>query len=953
MASKEFIDTLLTGNNAGFIETQYMRFSENPASVGNDWQAFFKRMENGAASLAGLQKPTWARKDWPPEGVEESQTETIKTAKPSEAKISPREIRKATLDSLRALMMIRSYRVRGHLIAELDPLGLEERPPHPELEPESYGFGETDFDRPIFIDNLLGLESATVREILKILHRTYCSSVGVEFMHINVPEEKAWIQKRIEGRDKDIQFSSEGKRAILQKLVAAEQFEKFLGRKFVGTKRFGLDGGEAMVPALEAIIKTGGQLGIKEIVIGMAHRGRLNVLANVLQKPYRAIFNEFHGGSYKPEDVQGSGDVKYHLGTSADREFDGNKVHLSLTANPSHLEAVDPVALGKTRAKQVQMNDETHEKVATLLIHGDAAFAGQGIVAECFMLSGLNGYSTGGTIHFIINNQIGFTTHPHHSRSSPYPSASAKIVQAPIFHVNGDDPEAVVFVTKLATEFRQTFKKDVVVDMVCYRRFGHNESDEPAFTQPKMYARIKTHKGVAELYRDRLINEGILDQQAYEAQKTGYLEPLETELKAAQDYKPKKADRFEKKWKGMEESGNHTAEPPTGVAEKTLKQIGKTLTRVPEGFNIHKTLARGLANKTKMFEAGAGVDWATAEALAFGTLLKEGFGVRLTGQDTIRGTFSHRHAKFIDQQTEEAYCPLETVAGKTHFEAIDSPLSETGVLGFEYGFSQAEPNILVVWEAQFGDFVNGAQVVIDQFISSAEAKWLRYSGLVMLLPHGYEGQGPEHSSARLERFLQLCAENNMQVANCTTPANYFHILRRQLHRDYRKPLIIMTPKSLLRHKGAVSSLKEMAEKTCFQPLLPDPTKTDPVKINRLILCSGKVYYDLVKERDKRGQKDTYIIRLEQLYPFPEKNLQKTLASFENVEKIVWCQEEPKNMGAWFFVEPRLEEVFAKTGLKNLKRALYAGRKESAATATGLASVHEKEQATLVDQALTL
>ena len=1014
MSANDVFETLLSGNNAGFIELQYSRFSNNPNSVDGDWRAFFERMEDGVSKFIG---PSWGRSDWPPT---DSPAEKKPAAVP--ATVSQEDIRRATLDSLRALMMIRSFRVRGHLRAHLDPLKLEERPEHPELQPASYGFEKSDYDRQIFLDNVLGLETGSVNEILEILDRTYCSSVGVEFMHISEPDEKAWIQKRIEGRDKEIHFTPEGKKAILQKLIEAEQFEKFLGKKFVGTKRFGLDGGEAMIPAfntfsepdekawiqkriegrdkeihftpegkkailqklieaeqfekflgkkfvgtkrfgldggeamipaLEGVIKTGGALGVEEIVLGMAHRGRLNILANVMKKPYRAIFNEFQGGSYKPDEVQGSGDVKYHLGTSTTREFDGNKVYLSLSANPSHLEAVDPVVLGRTRAKQTMGGDDDHTRVMSLLIHGDAAFAGQGIVAECFMLTGLNGYRTGGTLHFIINNQIGFTTSPHHSRSSPYPSDSAKMVQAPIFHVNGDDPEAVVYVAKLATEFRQTFKKDVVIDMVCYRRFGHNESDEPSFTQPKMYARIKNHPTTQDIYSERLAGEGTVSSAEFTGMKKGFIETLDGETRASEDFKPA-ADRFEGRWKGLHNKDRKIGFTETGVAKKVLGDIGKTLTTIPDGFNIHRTLNRFLKARGKMFETREGVDWATGEALALGTLLHENYSIRFVGQDTIRGTFSQRHSDFIDQVTEKRFRPLSGIKTTAHLEIIDSPLSETGVLGFEYGFSQADPKTLVVWEAQFGDFVNVAQVVIDQFISSAEAKWQRSSGLVMLLPHGFEGQGPEHSSARLERFLQMCAENNMQVANCSTPANYFHILRRQMLREFRKPLIIMTPKSLLRHKAAVSALDDFTTDTGFRHVLEDDSPVLKDKdIQRVVMCSGKVYYDILAERDKRGLKDTYILRVEQLYPFPEKMISTELKRFSGLKIVVWCQEEPQNMGAWTFIEPLIENVLTEVGLKIVTRAKYAGRKAAASPATGQASTHEKEQAELVDLALTL
>ncbi|GER07878.1 hypothetical protein JCM17843_21880 [Kordiimonadales bacterium JCM 17843] len=677
-----------------------------------------------------------------------------------------------------------------------------------------------------------------------------------------------------------------------------------------------------MVPALEGVIKTGGQNGVKEIILGMPHRGRLNVLATVMQKPFRQIFHEFHGGAAHPEEVEGSGDVKYHLGTSSDRDFDGNEVHLSLSPNPSHLEAVDPVVLGKARAKQTQRMDAERGEVLSLLLHGDAAFAGQGLVAECLMLSGLRGYRTGGTVHFIVNNQIGFTTSPSYSRSSPYPSDVAKMVQSPIFHVNGDDPEAVVFACKVATEFRQAFKKDVVVDMFCYRRFGHNEADEPAFTQPLMYAAIKKHTSVTQVYAKRLEAEGVVTADEVAAWIDEFHTMLEEEFEAGKNHKPNKADWLEGRWTGFSqpEATNQARRAETGVDVATLREVGSVLTTIPDSFNPHRTLRRILDAKDQMIEQGTGLDWATGEALAYGTLLSEGYHVRLSGQDSGRGTFSQRHAVWVDQKTEERYIPLDMVKKGAHFEVLDSPLSEAGVLGFEYGYSLAEPMALVLWEAQFGDFANGAQVIIDQFIASGEAKWLRMSGLVMLLPHGYEGQGPEHSSARLERYLQLCAEDNMQVANCTTPASYFHILRRQMHRKFRKPLIIMTPKSLLRHKRATSSLADMGPGSQFHRVLRDDAETKPgttlalnsdKDIKRVILCSGKVYYDLVDEREAREQTDSYILRVEQLYPFPHETMVAELKRFKNAKSIVWCQEEPKNMGAWTFIEPHLEAAMQK------------------------------------------
>lgn len=946
--------SFLTGVNSAFLEQQYARFVENPETLDENWHGFFADLgDDAAAALGAVRGASWA-----PEGgpfvTSVPPEEPIEAVAPAPAPVADADtLRAATLDSLRALMLIRSYRVRGHLNANLDPLGIEGRDPHPELDPATYGFTEADMDRPIFIDNVLGLETATMREIEKVLRLTYSGNIGYEFMHIQYPEQKAWIQERIEGHNYRPHFTEEGRRKILEQLTHAEGFERFLHLKYTGTKRFGCDGAESLIPLLEAINKRAALSGVKEIVIGMPHRGRLNVLANVMAKPYLNIFAEFQGTSAHPDDVQGSGDVKYHLGTSADREFEGASVHLSLSANPSHLEAVNPVVLGKARAKQLQHDDTDRDKVLSVIMHGDAAFAGQGIVAECFALSDLRGYRTGGTIHVVVNNQIGFTTSPGYSRSSPYPSDLAKGIQAPVIHVNGDDPEAVVHAARLATDFRQTFHRDVVIDMFCYRRHGHNEGDEPAFTQPLMYRQIKDHKPTRQIYADFLEKIALLKPGEAEEIRAAFHAKLEDDFNAASNFKPNKADWLEGVWKGLKTASGDARRGKTAVREKTLRDIGETLTNVPEDFNLHRTIRRQLAAKKEIIKSGEGVDWATAEALAFGSLLAEGHGVRLSGQDSQRGTFSQRHAVFIDQETEDRFIPLEHIApDQAKFEVVDSMLSEFAVLGFEYGYSQTAPNSLVMWEAQFGDFANGAQVIVDQFISSGESKWLRMSGLVMLLPHGYEGQGPEHSSARLERYLQLCAEDNMQVANCTTPANYFHILRRQVHRDFRKPLILMTPKSLLRHKRAVSSLSDLAGKTSFHRVLWDDCPVDADdKIKRVVICSGKIYYDLWEEREKNDIKNVVVLRAEQLYPFPYRSLTKELRRFPNAE-IVWCQEEPKNQGAWTFVAPRLEEIFQTLGRGN-DRVRYFGRTEHASTATGLLRKHLDEQAKIVSEATTV
>lgn len=971
--------SFMQGHNAEYLEQLYARYAQDPNSVEESWRAFFASLGDAPADAkAEAAGPSWARGDWPLQpaddlthaltgewpaaAVEVKGAEKKIREKAADAgiELTDAQVQRAVLDSIRALMIIRAYRIRGHLIADIDPLGMRDQTPHPELDPRSYGFTDADMDRPIFIDNVLGLQMASMRQIMEIVKRTYCGTFALQYMHISNPEQSSWLKERIEGYGKEIAFTREGRKAILNKLVEAEGFEKFLHVKYMGTKRFGLDGGEALIPAMEQIIKRGGALGVKEIVIGMPHRGRLSVLANVMGKPYRAIFNEFQGGSFKPEDVDGSGDVKYHLGASSDRTFDDNTVHLSLTANPSHLEAVNPVVLGKVRAKQDQLGDTERHQVLGILLHGDAAFAGQGVVAEGLGLSGLRGHRTGGTIHIVVNNQIGFTTAPHFSRSSPYPTDIALMVEAPIFHVNGDDPEAVVHAAKVATEFRQKFGKDVVIDIFCYRRFGHNEGDEPMFTNPMMYNRIKKHKTTLQLYTERLVQDGLIPEGEIEDMKAAFQARLNDEFEAGKEYKPNKADWLDGRWSHLNREGEDYQRGETAIKPKTMKEIGKALVTTPQNFVLHKTVARLLETKQEMFDTGQGFDWATAEALAFGSLLNEGYPVRLAGQDSTRGTFSQRHSGLIHQESEERYYPLNNIReGQARYEVIDSMLSEYAVLGFEYGYSLAEPNALVMWEAQFGDFANGAQIMFDQFISSGESKWLRMSGLVMLLPHGFEGQGPEHSSARLERFLQMCGQDNWIVANCTTPANYFHILRRQIHRSFRKPLVLMTPKSLLRHKKAVSRAEEFTTGSSFHRVLWDDAqygnsdiklKSDD-KIRRVVISSGKVYYDLLEERDVRGLDDVYLLRLEQFYPFPAMSLMKELERFKTAE-IVWCQEEPKNQGAWTFVEPNLEWVLTRIGATH-SRATYAGRAASASPATGLASQHKAQQTALINEALTI
>ena len=965
--------SFLSKSNSSYIEQMYEKFCNDPNQLPDSWKQYFDALgEEKELINKETNGASWAPKKiksnvdidldsyekFIPSNLSYSIEEKIKKEKPQS---SPIELEQSTKDSVRAIMMIRAYRIRGHLQADLDPLGLIKKENCPELLPETYGFTENDLDKKIFLDEVLGLKYATLREILEILNRTYCSNIGIEFMHMTDPEEKSWIQQRIEGKDKEIQFTERGRKAILNRLIEAEGFEKYLAKKYVGTKRFGLDGCESLIPAMEQIIKRGGALGCKEVKIGMPHRGRLNILTNVIQKPLKKIFKEFSGD---PGIASGgvSGDVKYHLGASANREFDNNLVHVSLTANPSHLEAVNPVVLGQVRAKQDYHDDAERNKVIPILLHGDAAFAGQGIVAECFAMSGLTGHNIGGTIHIIVNNQIGFTTQPEFSRSSPYPSEVAKMVQAPIFHVNGDDPEAVTYCAKVATEYRQKFKRDVVLDIFCYRKYGHNEGDEPSFTQPLMYKKIKEHPSTLQKFADRLISEKVLTKEEFEDEKNAYQKRLDEEFEASKSYISNEHDWFTGVWSKFTTELGHDRRGDTGIEIEKIKNLGKKLAHIPEGFNAHKTISRIYDARSKMFETGKDFDWAMAETLAFATLVDEGYGVRLVGQDSVRGTFSQRHAAINDQVTAERYYPLKHISNEQgQVEIIDSLLSEMGVLGFEYGYSLTDPDTLVLWEAQFGDFANGAQVIFDQFISSGEKKWTRASGLVMLLPHGYEGQGPEHSSARLERYLQACAQENIQVVNCTTPANYFHVLRRQIHRTFRKPLVVFTPKSLLRHKRCISEIEDFTKQNSFHRVLSDraeysaynliPLAKDD-EIEKVILCSGKVYFDLVDERENLKANKVQIVRIEQLYPFPVKTLARHISRFKNAKKFVWCQEEPYNMGAWSHVEPYINRTLEYIKANSTK-VIYTGRTPSASPATGFLKKHLAQQLEIVNKAITI
>ena len=946
--------SFLSGINSEFINQLYSDYLSDPKSLPQGWRKFFEGLsEDEKLIINDLSGPSWSpekkiSKIYLPLTDLEQENEKTDAFDLGSTK-------QASQDSVRAIMLIRAYRIRGHLIADLDPLSLQKKEDHLELKPETYGFTKKDYNRKIFLDGVLGLQYADLNQILEILKKTYCSTIGYEFMHMSDPDEKAWIRNRIEGPQKDISFTENGKKAILNKILQAEGFEKYLHVKFVGTKRFGLDGGESLIPALEQIIKRGGSLGAKEIKIGMPHRGRLNVLANVMGKPFKAIFSEFFGKSVSAsKDFEG--DVKYHLGASSNREFDGNLVHISLTDNPSHLEAVNPVVLGQVRAKQFFHKDKDRKKVIPVLMHGDAAFAGQGIVAECFAMSGLPGHNIGGTIHVIVNNQIGFTTAPRFARSSPYPSDVAKIAQAPIFHVNGDDPEAVVHCAKIATEYRQKFNRDVVIDMVCYRRFGHNEGDEPSFTQPIMYKKIKSHPTTLSIYGKKLSIEGLTSDKKLQDEKYDFKNYLEREFESSKSYKSE-LKWFDGVWSRFKPGLGKDKRGASGVDKKKLIEIGKKISLIPQNFNIHRTLKRIFEHRLKMFNETNKIDWSTAESLAFATLLTEGFSVRLSGQDSGRGTFSQRHAVLRNQDDHERYIPLNNIKNnQKNFEIIDSLLSELAVLGFEFGYSLSEPETLVLWEAQFGDFANGAQIIIDQFITSGESKWGRASGLVMLLPHGYEGQGPEHSSARLERFLQLCAGENIQVVNCTTPSNYVHVLRRQMHREFRKPLIVMTPKSLLRHKRCISDLSEFSKKSTFHRVLEDDaynkennliTLKKDSKIKKVVMCSGKIYYDLLDTREKFKNQSIVFIRLEQLYPFPAKTLANILKRYKHANYI-WCQEEPKNMGAWNTVRNYIDRTLEMINFRDIN-VKYIGRQASSSTATGNVNKHLAQQKEILEK----
>ena len=947
--------SFLTKSNSAFLEQMYLKYINKDLDLPSSWKNYFDDLGDELDLVVNeIKGPSWAPIKKQINIVEKKPKKEVHSNGSVKNVISENNLQN-NIDSIKAVELIRAYRLRGHLLAKLDPLGLKKTEYLEELHPEYYGFKKSDYKREIFLNGVTNKKYSNINEILTFLNNTYCGPIGYEYMHISNPEERIWLRKRIEEDENEIKFTKNGKEAILNKLIQAEGFEKFLATKYVGTKRFGLDGAESLIPALEQIIKIGGQSQIKEVKIGMSHRGRLNVLANVLQKSYKRIFNEF-AGEFNSSSNEGAGDVKYHLGASSNREFDGNPVHVSLTDNPSHLEAVNPVVLGQTRAKQFFHKDKERNKVIPILIHGDAAFAGQGIVAECFAMSGLPGHNTGGTIHIIVNNQIGFTTSPRFARSSPYPSDVAKMVDAPILHVNGDDPEAVIYATRIATEFRLKFNRDVVVDLICYRRFGHNEGDEPSFTQPLMYEKIRSHPTTLKLYGQKLTQEQIFTEEGVNQKIKTFKDLLDDQFKTAKDYKPK-IEWFEGTWSRYKPEKGKDKRGVTGVDKEIIKSISDRINVIPSEINPHKTVAKVFDLRKKSIDSEKNIDWATAESLAFATLLNEGYPVRLVGQDSGRGTFSQRHSVLRNQSDNSRYIPLNHISeGQKNYEIVDSFLSELAVLGFEYGYSLVEPNTLTLWEAQFGDFANGAQIIIDQFISSGERKWSRASGIVMLLPHGYEGQGPEHSSARLERFLQLCSNDNMQVMNCTTPANYFHALRRQMKRDFRKPLIMMTPKSLLRNKYCVSDLEDFSKNNSFHRVLWDHAidpKTEGFiklknssKIRKVILCSGKVYFDLLEAREKLKIDDVILYRIEQLYPFPAKTLVKELKPYAKSATFHWCQEEPKNMGAWFSVRDYIEWTLDNIKANN-NQISYIGRSPDASPATGYAKRHISQQQEII------
>jgi 2-oxoglutarate dehydrogenase E1 component len=941
--------TYLYSSNAAFIEELYQQFITDPSSVDDEWRMYFQALGDKPADVA----KSLAGTPWNPAHnkvigvVSKEELKAVQSKKP--ANMAEMDMDAISL-GLKAVHLIDAYRTYGHMDVMLDPLGLNKPKYHSDLDHKAHGIRDEDLDKETFLGGYLGIDKIKMRDLIARLKATYSSRVAVEFMHIEDADERAWLQSIFESLAGELPLSREERLAALYDVQEAEMFESYLHTKFPGTKRFSVEGLEGFIAGLKAVVKESAKNGVCECIIGMAHRGRLNTLTKVMGKPYHAMFSEFKGELAFPAELGIPGDVKYHLGASTDIEVNGRKVHMSLTPNPSHLEVVNSVVLGKVRAKQDMLGDSTHSRVLGILIHGDAAFSGQGSVMEALSLSQLTAYHSGGTVHIVTNNQIGFTTNPSDSRSTNYSTDIAKFISVPIFHVSGDDIDAIIFVCKLAAEYRARFKKDVVIDVVGYRKYGHNEGDEPLFTQPIMYHLIKNKVNPADTYIAQLLAESVVTKEEVTAKKVEFKAMLDKEFEVSQTYKAEKADWLSGYWAEFKRADINRKEVSTGVATKKLQEIGKKLCEIPQGFNVNQKIERQLETKAQMISTGQGLDWAAGEALAFATLLDEGYPIRMTGQDAERGTFSHRHAVLTDQVSENRYIPLNNISeSQAQLNIKNSNLSEFAVLGFEYGYSFSNPKALTIWEAQFGDFANGAQVVIDQYISSAEAKWLRMSGLVMLLPHGYEGQGPEHSSARLERYLQLCASDNMQVVYPTTPSSLFHVIRRQMHRNFRKPLIVMSPKSMLRHKLVVSSLNEFSEGTKFELILPETDSSiDPKAVTRVILCSGKVYYDLFEHRQELNRKDVTIIRLEQLYPFPVLALENELKKYPNAE-VIWCQEEHENMGAYYFVDPRIEKILLNISHKS-KRARYVGRIRSASPAVGYAKLHLAEFAKLLEEA---
>lgn len=934
---RQLENSVLYGGNAAYIEAFYEQYLQNSDSVPEVWRAYFRGLaaaESGQIDVAHQPIRDSFR--------QKAKHRPIVGASANGGGLSPDLAEKQSS----VLRLINGYRVRGHQVAELDPLELRERQSVPDLQPSYHGLTDADLDTTFNTGSLAAEKQMKLRDILAFVKGVYTGTIGAEYMHITDTAEKRWIQGRLEGQHHETHFTAEERKQILLQLTAAEGIEKYLHTKYVGQKRFSLEGGESQIVCMHALIAQAAKHSTEEVVIGMAHRGRLNVLVNVMGKSPADLFKEFEG-KYDIDKIDGSGDVKYHMGFSTDVEVSNQRMHMVLAFNPSHLEIVNPVVEGSVRARQHRREDYAGDQILPILIHGDAAFAGQGVVMETLQMSQIRGFKTGGTVHIVTNNQVGFTTsRPDDARSTEYCTDIAKMVQAPIFHVNGDDPEAVAYISKLAMDYRDEFKKDVVIDIVCYRRHGHNEADEPSVTQPRMYSKIKARATTRQLYAEYLTKQGVIEEADASQLQTEYRDGLDDGRNTAVKTLGMLGNAHTVDWSqynGDDWSGGDD----TGVGLDTIRRLSKKMLQLPDNFEPHNRVKRMLADRNKMAAGGTPLDWGFAENLSYATILDQDVQIRLVGQDAGRGTFFHRHAVIHNQKDGSGFTPLKNIADEEDFTCIDSFLSEEAVLGFEYGYSTADPRTLVIWEAQFGDFANGAQVVIDQFIASGEAKWGRLCGLTMLLPHGYEGQGPEHSSARLERYLQLCAENNMQVCVPTTPAQAFHMFRQQIMRPLRKPLIVMTPKSLLRHREAVSTLEELVTGH-FHTILPEVEEQNVKKVKRVIFCCGKVYYDLLAKRRDEELDDTAIVRIEQLYPFPEQNYAEVLKSYSAAEDIVWCQEEPQNQGAWFQIRHRLV-----AGLTEKQRLRYAGREGSASTAAGYAKLHARQQTQLVEEALGL